>query len=237
MLKLGAAALGGYVLGRLKKGKAAVGFAMWAAGVKADPKQMLRQGLINFASSAEGQQLLSQLRGPLLEAGKKAAGATIEGQVAALTSALQKRTSALTEGSQQDDGDEPEQAEDREPTSRRRKGKRKGRAARAEEDAAEDRPDDEDESDTTESEPEEDEAPAEDEDETPAEDEDETPAEDEDDDGAWDDEDEDVDEDDEAGLESEDFAVSDFFSACLASCLSAPSEADLSISRLRLAVP
>ena len=58
MLKMGAVALGGYVLGRLKKGRAAVGFAMWAAGVKADPKQLLRQGLLNLASSAEGQQLL-----------------------------------------------------------------------------------------------------------------------------------------------------------------------------------
>ena len=31
-------ALGGYVLGRFKKGRAAIGLAMWAAGVKADPK-------------------------------------------------------------------------------------------------------------------------------------------------------------------------------------------------------
>ncbi len=119
MLKMGAVALGGYVLGRLKKGRAAVGFAMWAAGVKADPKQLLRQGLINFASSAEGQQLLSQLRGPLLEAGKKAAGATIEGQVAALTAALQQRTSALTDGAQKATG-EPEQAGDAAGAGRRR---------------------------------------------------------------------------------------------------------------------
>ena len=39
MLKLGAVALAGDVLGRLKKGRAAVGLAMWAAGVKADPKE------------------------------------------------------------------------------------------------------------------------------------------------------------------------------------------------------
>src|ERR1700712_2061707 len=104
MLKLGAVALGGYVLGRLKKGRAAVGLAMWAAGVRADPKALLRQGLMNLANSDEGKELLSQLRGPMLQAGRKAAGATIEGQVAALTAALQKRTAALTEG--------PEQRED-----------------------------------------------------------------------------------------------------------------------------
>ena len=37
MLKLGAVALGGYVLGRMKKGRAAIGLALWAAGVRADP--------------------------------------------------------------------------------------------------------------------------------------------------------------------------------------------------------
>jgi len=104
MLKLGGVALAGYVLGRLKKGRAAVGLAMWAAGVKADPKALLRQGLLTLANSDEGRDLLMQLRGPMLEAGRKAAGATIEGQVSALTAALQKRTSRLNEG-QQDDED------------------------------------------------------------------------------------------------------------------------------------
>src|SRR3954452_22921556 len=105
MLKLGGVALAGYVLGRLKKGRAAVGLAMWAAGVKADPKALLRQGLLNLANSDEGRDLLMQLRGPMLEAGRRAAGATIEGQMSALTAALQKRTSLLTEGQQQDDED------------------------------------------------------------------------------------------------------------------------------------
>src|SRR3954465_1887878 len=71
MLKLGAVALGGYVLGRLKKGRAAMGLALWAAGVKADPKRLLREGLLNLANSDEGRQLLTQLRGPVLEAGRK----------------------------------------------------------------------------------------------------------------------------------------------------------------------
>src|SRR6476646_2398448 len=112
MLKLGGVALAGYVLGRLKKGRAAVGLAMWAAGVKADPKALLRQGLLTLANSDEGKELLSQLRGPMLEAGRKAAGATIEGQVAALTSALQKRTQKLTEGPGKDEqADEDEDDE------------------------------------------------------------------------------------------------------------------------------
>src|SRR3954470_18382589 len=98
MLKLGAVALAGYVLGRMKKGRAAVGLAMWAAGVKMDPKELLRQGVLNLANSDQGKELLTQLRGPMLEAGRKAAGATIENQLASLTSALEKRTSAITQG-------------------------------------------------------------------------------------------------------------------------------------------
>jgi hypothetical protein len=98
MMKLGGVALAAYLLGRMKKGKAAVGLAMWAAGVKMDPKQLLREGLLSIANSAEGKQLLTQLRGPVLQAGRQAAGATIEGQVAALTAALEKRTAALTAG-------------------------------------------------------------------------------------------------------------------------------------------
>src|SRR6476646_291801 len=53
---------------------------------------------MSLASSEEGKELLSQLRGPMLEAGRKVAGATIEGQVSALTSALQMRTEVLNTG-------------------------------------------------------------------------------------------------------------------------------------------
>src|SRR4051812_4400752 len=100
MLKLGAVALAAYLLGRMKKGRAAIGLAMWAAGARMDPKQLLREGLLSVANSAEGREVLAQLRGPVLEAGRKAAGATLEGQVAALTSALEKRTAALSGGLQ-----------------------------------------------------------------------------------------------------------------------------------------
>ena len=96
MLKLAGAALGGYVLGRFKKGRAAISFAMWMAGAK-DPKRMLRDGLLSAAQTPEAQQLLSQLRGPALEAGRRVAAATFENQVGALTSALQHRTKALTD--------------------------------------------------------------------------------------------------------------------------------------------
>src|SRR4051812_40493549 len=98
MLKLGGVALAAYVLGRMKKGRAALGLAMWAAGMKMDPKELLRQGVLNLANSDQGKELLAQVRGPALEAGRKAAAATIEGQMAALTSALEKRTQSITTG-------------------------------------------------------------------------------------------------------------------------------------------
>src|SRR3954471_7809331 len=100
-LKLGAVAVGGYLLGRLKKGRAAVSFAMWLAGNQTDPKRLLREGLIAAVKTPEGQQLLTQLRGPVLEAGKRAAASTIQGQVSALTQALQQRTEALNKTAEQ----------------------------------------------------------------------------------------------------------------------------------------
>jgi hypothetical protein len=142
MLKLGAAAIGGYVLGRFKKGRAAISFAMWMAGAK-DPKAMLRDGLLSAAQTPEAQQLLSQLRGPALEAGRRVASATFENQIGALTAALEQRTKALTSGDDGEAGD---------PDARRRKGRKKDRAR------AEERPsDDEDQFDEYEEEPEEDE--------------------------------------------------------------------------------
>jgi hypothetical protein len=98
MVKLGAVAVGAYVLGRLKKGRTAVGFAMWLAGARMDPKRMLRDGLVQALRTPEAQQLLTQVRGPMLEAGRRAATATVESQVAALTQALQQRTQMLTAG-------------------------------------------------------------------------------------------------------------------------------------------
>src|SRR3954451_8966147 len=97
-VKLAAVALGAYVLGRMKKGRMAISLAMWATGNRMDPKELLRQGVLNLANSAEGKQVLSQLRGPVLEAGRRAASATFENQANALAKALESRTSALAEG-------------------------------------------------------------------------------------------------------------------------------------------
>src|SRR3954470_518839 len=154
MLKLGGVALAAYLLGRMKKGRAAIGLAMWAAGMKMDPKELLRQGVLNLASSDQGKELIAQLRGPALEAGRKAATATIEGQMAALTSALEKRTQSITSGVGQAGEEAGEQAGDAAEKAGgtatgllgRRKGRRKDQAEAeepAQDEAAEESPDDE----------------------------------------------------------------------------------------------
>jgi hypothetical protein len=96
-LKLGAVALGAYAAGRMKKGRTALRLALWASGARTDPKRLLREGLLQLVNSAEGKLLVAQLRGPMLEAGRRAVGATIEGQLAALADTLEKRTAALTQ--------------------------------------------------------------------------------------------------------------------------------------------
>lgn len=67
-LKLGAAAAGGYLLGRTKKGKAAVSLALWATGKKYRVRDLARERVVKLATSKEGQELIAQLRGPALAA-------------------------------------------------------------------------------------------------------------------------------------------------------------------------
>jgi hypothetical protein len=96
-LTLGAVALGAYAAGRMKKGRTALRLALWAGGARTDPRRLLREGLLQLVNSAEGKLLVAQLRGPMLDAGRRAVGATIEGQLAALADTLEKRTAALTQ--------------------------------------------------------------------------------------------------------------------------------------------
>lgn len=93
-LKIGTAALGGYVLGRTKKAKAAIGLALWLTG-KGRPRDIARTQAVKLLQSERGQELLTQMRGPMLAAGRQAALALVEGQAGRLTSSLQKRTEKL----------------------------------------------------------------------------------------------------------------------------------------------
>src|SRR5215471_1752834 len=93
-VKIGTAALGGYVLGRTKKAKAAIGLALWLTG-KGRPRDIARDQAFKLLQSERGQELLMQMRGPMLAAGRQAALALVEGQAGRLTSGMQKRTEKL----------------------------------------------------------------------------------------------------------------------------------------------
>jgi hypothetical protein len=93
-LKIGTAALGGYVLGRTKKAKAAIGLALWLTG-RGRPRDMARDQALKLLQSDRGQEMLSQMRGPVLAAGRQAALALVEAQAGRLTGGLQRRTEKL----------------------------------------------------------------------------------------------------------------------------------------------
>lgn len=93
-LKIGTAALGGYVLGRTKKAKAALGLALWLTG-RGRPRDMARDQAIKLLQSDRGQELIAQMRGPMLAAGRQAALALVEAQAGRLTGGLQRRTEKI----------------------------------------------------------------------------------------------------------------------------------------------
>ena len=93
-LKIGTAALGGYVLGRTQKAKAAIGLALWLTG-RGRARDIARDQALKLLQSERGQEMLLQMRGPVLAAGRQAALALVEGQAGRLTTGLQKRTDKL----------------------------------------------------------------------------------------------------------------------------------------------
>jgi hypothetical protein len=97
--KLAAAMIGGYVLGRTKKGGAALALASWLSGNRAGPQamSMARKGLTQVAQSEQAAQIMNQVRGPLMEAAQKAATQAVLSRVTAISNGLTARTQALSE--------------------------------------------------------------------------------------------------------------------------------------------
>ncbi|MEU8915666.1 hypothetical protein [Streptomyces nigrescens] len=113
---LAAALAAGYVLGRTKKGKLAIGVASMVAGQTLSPRELIGQGLRKLAATPQAAQLIDQVRGELLESGRTALSATADRSLGALADVLQKRTSALQESPEDEEPaeDEEEPAEDEE---------------------------------------------------------------------------------------------------------------------------
>ena len=93
--KLAAAVFGGYVLGRTKKGGAALSLASWLSGNQAGPQAMAmaRKGLSKVAQSEQVAEIMQHIRGPLLDATQKA----VLSRVTAISDQLTARMEALSE--------------------------------------------------------------------------------------------------------------------------------------------
>jgi hypothetical protein len=97
--KLAAAVIAGYVLGRTKKGGAALALASWLSGNQVGPQAMslARKGLTQVAQSEQVAQIMKQVRGPLMEAAQKAATQAVLSRVTAISDGLTARAQALSE--------------------------------------------------------------------------------------------------------------------------------------------
>ncbi|MBB0243210.1 hypothetical protein FNQ90_03555 [Streptomyces alkaliphilus] len=93
---IGVALVGGYLLGRTKKAKLAIGFGMFLLGKRLDldPRQIARK----LADSELVGSLNSQVRGELVEATRSAATAALTQRAGHLADTLNQRTRALGEG-------------------------------------------------------------------------------------------------------------------------------------------
>lgn len=95
-VKCALAVMGGYVLGRTRKAKAAIGLGLWISGRNYHAKDVLRDQMVRLVRSADGEQLINQIKGPATEAGRHAAVAVYESQINRLSDALAERTERLT---------------------------------------------------------------------------------------------------------------------------------------------
>ncbi|MFF3565383.1 histone protein [Streptomyces sp. NPDC002574] len=124
---LAAAVLGGYVLGRTKKGRVAFGMATYLAGRRfgLQPQQLLTEGAKRIRELPQFADLNEQLRGEALDAGRKALRAVADRKLADFADSLHQRTERIgSKGKDQpqdddeelgDEYEEEEEPEDEEP--------------------------------------------------------------------------------------------------------------------------
>ncbi|MFJ9886969.1 hypothetical protein ACIQRW_14015 [Streptomyces sp. NPDC091287] len=108
--KIGAALVGGYLLGRTKKAKLALGFGMFLLGKKIDldPRQLGRM----LADSPVLGSLNDQVRKELVDATRTAATKAVTQRAGSLADSLQQRTQALGAGSGADEEEFEEEDEE-----------------------------------------------------------------------------------------------------------------------------
>ncbi|MHC3453336.1 histone protein [Streptomyces prasinus] len=104
---LGAAVIGGYLLGRTGKGRLALTVATYLAGRRFGlaPRQLAAEGVRRLGEVPQFAQLQDQLRGEVLEAGRKAMTATANRSLSSLADTLSDRTARLTKPPRAEDED------------------------------------------------------------------------------------------------------------------------------------
>lgn len=108
---LAAALAAGYVIGRTKQGKLALGLLAVASGKSLDPKALIGEGVKKLSENPQFAQLGEQVRGELLASGREALSEVTNRGVASLGEALQQRMLSLTGAPE----DEEEGLEEEEP--------------------------------------------------------------------------------------------------------------------------
>src|SRR3954469_10814732 len=108
--KLGAGVAGGYLLGRTKKLKMAVGLGAWLIGKKLDlsPSQPAMQGLGQLRESPQFGELSERLRGEVGGAGKRALAAAATSRMESLADRMADRNDRLTGEADEDYDDDEE---------------------------------------------------------------------------------------------------------------------------------
>ncbi|MFG2175564.1 hypothetical protein ACGFMO_30090 [Streptomyces niveus] len=114
-----AAMAAGYVLGRTKKGKLALGLAALVAGqqIPMNPRELVILAARKLADNPAVAPLVEQARGDVLNAGRSALSATANRRLEAVADALQQRTEALLEEPVEADEEEVEEEEEPEEQS------------------------------------------------------------------------------------------------------------------------
>lgn len=96
--KLGAAVVGGYILGRTKQGGRALRTFMWLTGSTGGPEAVnfARSNVTKVLATEEAKAITDQVKGPLVEAVQKAAMQAVLARVTGLSQNLAERTTKLT---------------------------------------------------------------------------------------------------------------------------------------------
>src|SRR3954465_9567379 len=109
--KLGAGVAGGYLLGRTKKLKLAIGLGAWLMGkrLQMSPSQLAMQGFGALRQSPEFADITDRLRNEVGGAGRKALSAAASSRMESLADRLRDRNEGIDDSDEDDYEDQDDQ--------------------------------------------------------------------------------------------------------------------------------